>query len=513
MSVALTPCSDCGNRLVSDAIYCPHCLIERVEVEDSWFPVSGEGASNPVVEHSMVPEHRIVPEERIKQLCREYSITPTDLPFIKTTDPAIQHLACGAGDVIEIIRDSRTTDTARTYRLVVSPSSGRGESRETSEWRNPAGPAADTYSGDGDLSASQALHIIENLRAHIPPSQPGACRQIAIDRQSEMETAKQRVDSASPYTFIEGELGFGKSFFLYWIRDEVLPATAVSIIDLDDRTNFLNPESLIESFRVNLETPRSLDHEEYANGLDELWDTTLRKIADLCASHYERQGFEVREDRMKKSLQLAAEDILSEADLPEVIIDEVATTAGTYFDDSRQSLSQSLLNEVSSGDPHDVLRLIGQLARINGYRVLLGVDELEKSIRTRDHFEAIDEFVQDLPENISLFVTGTPELVEGEEEGNAIKELHSPLYEVTTQNRIQLESPSRQDLTKFSRRVMDIETQALESQRDREYTLAIETAGGSEKAVETFLEDRSPAFRAYLDYLEQYTLEESATSN
>lgn len=506
MSIAVTPCSSCGNQLVSDAIYCPHCLVERVEAKESWFPVSGEGVSNPVVEHSRVPEHRVVPEERIKQMCREYSIEPTDLPYIKDTDPAIQHLACGAGDVVEIIRDSRTTDTARTYRLVVSRGGGQGGARERSEWRNPAGPTADTYATDQDLTTAQALHIIENLRAHIPPSQPGTCRQIAIDRQSELAAAKQRVESATSYTFIEGELGFGKSFFLHWVRDEVLPTTAVSIIDLDDQTNFINLESLAESFRDNMETPRSLDHETYGNGLDELWDTTLRKIADLCASYYERQGFEVREDRMRKSLQLAAEEILSGANLPEAVIDEVSETASRYFNGNQQSLSQSLLDEISSNDPMDVLGLIGQLARINGYRVLLGVDELEKSIRTEEHFEAIKEFVDELPENVSLFVTGTPELVEGEEEGDALKELHTALYNLTTQNRIQLDEPSKQDLISFSHRMIDLEAQALESQRDREYTLGIDDGGGPEKAVEAFLENRSPAFRAYLDYLEQHTV-------
>lgn len=484
-------------------MYCPHCLIDQIDAREEWFPISSEGIDNPAVNHSLVPEHRVLPEERVTQLCREYSIQPTDLPLIRESDPAIQHLACGPGDIIEVIRDSRTTDTARNYRLIVDRNGNMVDKSEKTEWRNPAGPTTTTYSHESELSDEQALHIIENLRAHIPPSQSGACRQIAIDRKSEINTAIGRVEAATPYTFVEGELGYGKSFFLHWMRDEVLPWTAVSLIDLDDQTNFLNRDSFVTAFQTNLETPRSLDHPDYANGFDELWDTTLRKVADLCASYYERQGFEIRKKRMQETLEMAAEDILSEVNVPQIVVDEVAETAAGYFDNNYQSLSQTLLEEVKSNEPMDVLRLMSALARLNGYRVLLGVDELEKSVRTEEHFKAIDTFVDDLPDNIALVVTGTPELVEGGEEGNALRETHRPLYERTIENRISLDSPDKADLMEFSERIVNLEREAIESTELRDYTSAIEELGGIENAIDSFLEQRSPAFRAYLDYLEQ----------
>lgn len=504
MGSSVYSCPECGNKIVSEAIYCPHCLIDRVDAQEEWFPTSGEGMDNPIVNHTMVPQHRVLPEERITQLCREYSIERTDLPLIKEDDPAIQHLACGPGDVIEVVRDSRTTDTARNYRLIVTTDGKAGKSSEKVQWRNPPGPSEITFSLESGFSDKQALHIIENLRAHIPPSQPGACREIAINRESEIEVAIERVETAAPYTFIEGELGYGKSFFLHWARDEVLPWSAVSLVDLDDQTNFLNPDTLISAFRSNLETPRSLDHPDYANGLDELWDTTLRKIADLCASHYEKEGFEIREDRMKKSLEMAAQHLLSDANAPPAVIDEVAETASRYFDDGHHSLSQTLLDEIGSDDPIDVLELMSALARLNGYRIFLGVDELEKSVRTKKHFKAIEGFVDDLPENISLFATGTPELVEGGEEGNALRETYRPLYERTIENRIKLESPSKTELIKFSKRISELEKQALESPDNREYTSAIQALGGFEEAAGSFLNQHSPAFRAYLNYLENY---------
>lgn len=100
---------------------------------------------------------------------------------------------------------------------------------------------------------------------------------------------------------------------------------------------------------------------------------------------------------------------------------------------------------------------MGTMAQLNGYRLLLGIDELEKAERTHEHFEAIVEFVDSLPKNTSLFITGTPELVEGGTEGNAFQESHRELYELTVDNRIVLESPSENDLRAFTDKLLDLE--------------------------------------------------------
>jgi DNA-directed RNA polymerase subunit H len=68
--------------------------------------------------HELVPEHRIVDQEELEALLEEYSIRKTDLPLIRQSDPALPAQA-NVGDVIKIIRDSRTTETAVFYRLVV----------------------------------------------------------------------------------------------------------------------------------------------------------------------------------------------------------------------------------------------------------------------------------------------------------------------------------------------------------------------------------------------------------
>lgn len=71
-----------------------------------------------VSEHTLVPEHTIVDEDDLEGVLSEYDIKRTDLPKITRSDPALPEDA-EIGDVVKIVRDSRTTDTAIVYRLVV----------------------------------------------------------------------------------------------------------------------------------------------------------------------------------------------------------------------------------------------------------------------------------------------------------------------------------------------------------------------------------------------------------
>ena len=71
-----------------------------------------------VSQHELVPEHVVLDEDELSDVLDEYDIDRTDLPKIKRTDPALPDEA-EMGDVVKIIRESRTTDTAVVYRLVV----------------------------------------------------------------------------------------------------------------------------------------------------------------------------------------------------------------------------------------------------------------------------------------------------------------------------------------------------------------------------------------------------------
>jgi DNA-directed RNA polymerase subunit H len=71
-----------------------------------------------VSQHELVPEHTLLEETALEPVLEEYDIDRTDLPKIKRKDPALPDEA-SVGDVVKIVRDSRTTDTAVVYRLVV----------------------------------------------------------------------------------------------------------------------------------------------------------------------------------------------------------------------------------------------------------------------------------------------------------------------------------------------------------------------------------------------------------
>ncbi|QLK24776.1 DNA-directed RNA polymerase subunit H [Natrinema zhouii] len=71
-----------------------------------------------VSQHELVPEHSVLEDDTLEEVLEEYNIDRTDLPKIKRNDPALPDEA-EIGDVIKIVRDSRTTEQAIIYRLVV----------------------------------------------------------------------------------------------------------------------------------------------------------------------------------------------------------------------------------------------------------------------------------------------------------------------------------------------------------------------------------------------------------
>ena len=71
-----------------------------------------------VSNHTLVPEHIPLSEAETEAVLEEYGIKRTDLPRITASDPALPEEAT-PGDVIKIVRNSRTADTAVAYRLVI----------------------------------------------------------------------------------------------------------------------------------------------------------------------------------------------------------------------------------------------------------------------------------------------------------------------------------------------------------------------------------------------------------
>jgi DNA-directed RNA polymerase subunit H len=72
-----------------------------------------------VSQHELVPDHVLLDDEEVEEVLAEYNVKRTNLPKIKRTDPALPDDAA-VGDVVKIVRNSRTTDKAVVFRLVVS---------------------------------------------------------------------------------------------------------------------------------------------------------------------------------------------------------------------------------------------------------------------------------------------------------------------------------------------------------------------------------------------------------
>jgi DNA-directed RNA polymerase subunit H len=71
-----------------------------------------------VTQHRLVPDHEVIDEDEVSTILARYGIETADLPKIKRRDPALPEEAT-EGDVIKITRDSRTTERAVSYRLVI----------------------------------------------------------------------------------------------------------------------------------------------------------------------------------------------------------------------------------------------------------------------------------------------------------------------------------------------------------------------------------------------------------
>ena len=76
---------------------------------------------NPVLvpDHVYVPKHQIMAKKEAQKVLDEFNCTPTELPLIFVTDPAILGLGVKPGDMIKITRKSGTAGESIYYRYVV----------------------------------------------------------------------------------------------------------------------------------------------------------------------------------------------------------------------------------------------------------------------------------------------------------------------------------------------------------------------------------------------------------
>ncbi len=72
-----------------------------------------------ILNHELVPEHIILKENEIKEVLEKFKIGPQNLPKILLSDPPVKAINAKEGDILKIVRKSKTAGTSIYYRVVI----------------------------------------------------------------------------------------------------------------------------------------------------------------------------------------------------------------------------------------------------------------------------------------------------------------------------------------------------------------------------------------------------------
>ena len=78
-----------------------------------------KGKSYDIFNHQLVPKHELLSKKEAEELMREFHIRPHQLPYIITSDPAVEALGGKVGDILRITRTSATAGEVVVYRYIV----------------------------------------------------------------------------------------------------------------------------------------------------------------------------------------------------------------------------------------------------------------------------------------------------------------------------------------------------------------------------------------------------------
>jgi len=70
--------------------------------------------------HILIPVHKKLSEKETEEILKKYNITVKELPKILSSDPAIAELDVKEGDVVKVMRKSRTAGESSYYRGVLN---------------------------------------------------------------------------------------------------------------------------------------------------------------------------------------------------------------------------------------------------------------------------------------------------------------------------------------------------------------------------------------------------------
>lgn len=69
--------------------------------------------------HFLIPKHELLTKEEATQVIAGFNSSPSQFPYIQSTDPIAKEVGAKAGDLVKITRSSETAGTSVYYRYVV----------------------------------------------------------------------------------------------------------------------------------------------------------------------------------------------------------------------------------------------------------------------------------------------------------------------------------------------------------------------------------------------------------
>jgi len=72
-----------------------------------------------ILNHELVPEHIILKENEIKEVLEKFNIKPENLPKILLSDPVVKAINAKEGNILKIVRKSKTAGISIYYRIVI----------------------------------------------------------------------------------------------------------------------------------------------------------------------------------------------------------------------------------------------------------------------------------------------------------------------------------------------------------------------------------------------------------
>ena len=326
-------------------------------------------------------------------------------------------------------------------------------------------------------------NIVSSFFGGVPP-EIRYCSSISVGRKFELEDTNQIIkNSRGCIVYIKGEFREGKSFFLRLLCDSLFSKNdsfCTSLVELDDRTIFYDYPSIVKKIIKNLHTPDYRGkHKYFSNGLDALiYRFVFQHYDDF--ERYEKSSQppslremldEIKELFNKKILLYKKDSCLIDKFLENAILSNGDYSVFTeYFPEDK----------IRSNNAIDLLQFIVFLCDECGYKLVIAIDELEKSTRDFKHLDSINTFIEKFP-SITFVFSGTHNLLAGGKD--SIEDIHTELFRRFNKNLINLQKMKEEDFISF---IKKFEKLLYESQKNC-LKKELVSQGGYDKFVEKFI--------------------------